>query len=195
MKLRCSQCGASTEAKCECGVAYLPAGAFAAEAVAKNPEAKPAQIARETGVSYMTAHRAVANVTSLPNGKKNSKKNGKKKSAAERAYQCSIDNGIKFDVSILPPSPIGRMPDDTKEQMEASIKIIKEQWEKLFWNARYADQMSNELRHLLADELRGLSSHLREVSYTLLGGKDWRKITRPWCNEEIPLRKEDTNWN
>jgi len=35
-KLECSACGATADAACECGVAYVPAGLRAAKAVAEN---------------------------------------------------------------------------------------------------------------------------------------------------------------
>ncbi len=64
-RLECSKCGASAEASCNCGVAYVPAGIRAAQAVAANPDKSMRAIAAETGVSKSTIHRAKQ---SVPNG-------------------------------------------------------------------------------------------------------------------------------
>jgi hypothetical protein len=46
-QLRCSECGEIAEAACDCGAPYLPAGARAAEAIAKHPEKSDRAIAAE----------------------------------------------------------------------------------------------------------------------------------------------------
>ena len=50
-KLECSACGATTDAACDCGASYTPAGARAAKAVAANPERSDRAIAAELGVA------------------------------------------------------------------------------------------------------------------------------------------------
>jgi hypothetical protein len=57
-KLRCSQCNATQDAACDCGVAYLPAGKVAEAAVAANPERSDRAIAWTIGVSSNTVRRA-----------------------------------------------------------------------------------------------------------------------------------------
>lgn len=60
-RMQCSSCGASANAACDCGVAYLPAGERAAAAVAANPAMSDRAIAAEIGVDHKTvatAHRA-----------------------------------------------------------------------------------------------------------------------------------------
>jgi DNA-binding transcriptional MocR family regulator len=57
-KLECSKCGATVEAACNCGAAYVPAGARAAQAVAENPEKSDRAIAAELGVGSNTVRRA-----------------------------------------------------------------------------------------------------------------------------------------
>jgi hypothetical protein len=57
-KLQCSSCGADATASCDCGVAYVPAGKRAEEAVAANPEKSDRAIAEEIGVSQPTVSRA-----------------------------------------------------------------------------------------------------------------------------------------
>jgi transposase-like protein len=55
MKLRCSSCG--TEAACECGVAYITAGEYAAKVKADNPGKSNRALAAEFGVSRKTLDR------------------------------------------------------------------------------------------------------------------------------------------
>jgi hypothetical protein len=57
-RLECSLCGASTNATCECGAPYVPAGARAAAAVAANPEKSDRALATEIGVGKDTMRRA-----------------------------------------------------------------------------------------------------------------------------------------
>jgi hypothetical protein len=58
--LACSKCFATTEVKCDCGVAYIyvPAGERAQQAVADNPEKSDRAIAAEVGVNAETVRRA-----------------------------------------------------------------------------------------------------------------------------------------
>jgi hypothetical protein len=57
-RLECPGCGASTEARCDCGVAYVPAGARAAKAVAENPGKSDRAIAAELGITHPTVAKA-----------------------------------------------------------------------------------------------------------------------------------------
>jgi hypothetical protein len=56
--LRCSCCGASATAACDCGVEYVPAGKLAALAVAANPERSDRAIAAKIGVDHKTVAAA-----------------------------------------------------------------------------------------------------------------------------------------
>jgi hypothetical protein len=58
VEMKCSACGATAEASCNCGVPYVPAGSRAAKAVAKNPKKSDRAIAAEIGVSGETVRRA-----------------------------------------------------------------------------------------------------------------------------------------
>jgi hypothetical protein len=57
-RLACTRCGAETDASCNCGEPYLPAGARAAKAIAKSPEKSDRAIATEIGVSAPTVGKA-----------------------------------------------------------------------------------------------------------------------------------------
>lgn len=54
----CSACGAQGEAGCDCEAEYISASAFAARAIARNPEKSNRALAEETGVSHHTIRRA-----------------------------------------------------------------------------------------------------------------------------------------
>lgn len=56
-RLECSQCGASGEGSCGCGMPYVPAGTRAATALAKNPEMSDRAIADEIGIGKDTVRR------------------------------------------------------------------------------------------------------------------------------------------
>ena len=64
-KLVCSSCGASANASCNCGVAYVPAGKRAETAVRKSPSKSDRAIAKELGVGSNTVRRARS---TAPNG-------------------------------------------------------------------------------------------------------------------------------
>jgi transposase-like protein len=57
-QLLCSSCYATSNASCDCGVAYIPAGKAAAKAIANNPQMSDRAIARELGVNQSTVSRA-----------------------------------------------------------------------------------------------------------------------------------------
>src|SRR5262245_56232233 len=57
-RLFCFDCGAETNATCNCGVAYLPKATRAAEAIVADPAKSNRQIAEETGLSEATVRRA-----------------------------------------------------------------------------------------------------------------------------------------
>ena len=56
-QLRCSVCGATTYAACNCEVAYVSAAKYAATAIADNPEKNNKAIAEMLGVSEETVRR------------------------------------------------------------------------------------------------------------------------------------------
>ena len=100
-KLQCSSCGASADAACRCGTAYLPAAARAAEAIDANPGKSDRVIAEKIGVGSNTFRRA--RVATAPRGavgqpsstepEKREGKDGKsrkmpKKKSAPRQHAC-----------------------------------------------------------------------------------------------------------
>jgi hypothetical protein len=72
LRLRCSCCGATAEATCECGVAYVPPVEFARQAVERSPEKSDRAIAEEIGVDHKTvaaARRATGENSPVRRGK------------------------------------------------------------------------------------------------------------------------------
>ena len=56
--LRCSTCGATTDAACDCGAEYVQAGVLAAAAIEANAALSNAAIAEQIGVDEATVRRA-----------------------------------------------------------------------------------------------------------------------------------------
>jgi hypothetical protein len=57
-RMVCTDCGAETNASCNCGVSYVPKAIRAAEAIRAHPEKSNRMIAEETGLSEPTIRRA-----------------------------------------------------------------------------------------------------------------------------------------
>jgi ParB family chromosome partitioning protein len=57
-RLACTNCGAETNAACDCGVEYRPAAERAADALAEHPELSDRAIANDIGVSPTTVGKA-----------------------------------------------------------------------------------------------------------------------------------------
>jgi hypothetical protein len=57
-QIGCSACGATTDAACDCGVPYVPAGERAAAAIVAHPEKSDRAIAAEIGVDHKTVGAA-----------------------------------------------------------------------------------------------------------------------------------------
>jgi len=77
-RLRCTGCGATTDAACACGVGYVPAHEYAAKAVVANPEMSDRVIAAELGVDHETVRRARKSVGEKAPTAKRIGKDGKK---------------------------------------------------------------------------------------------------------------------
>lgn len=56
--LRCSACGASAKAACNCGAPYMPAGQLAAKAVAASPKESDRAIGDRLGIDHKTVAKA-----------------------------------------------------------------------------------------------------------------------------------------
>jgi ParB-like chromosome segregation protein Spo0J len=119
-------------------------------------------------------------------------RHGHPKTMGDRVRAYNEATGFKImSITVRKAKPIGRMPDDTRQKIEGHIAEIKNRQFKLEVLLEYADQMSEPLRHVFADELRDLRGKFDKLAHIALGGSDLRKIDRPLCHVEIPLRKDD----
>lgn len=85
--LRCSSCGVTAEAACDCGVGYVRAGEFAASIVAEHPDWGDRRIAAEFGIPKDTVRRARPTGAFAPVEKRLSK-NGKLYPAVAKPTQA-----------------------------------------------------------------------------------------------------------
>ena len=81
-ELKCTKCGATTIAVCNCGVRYIQASERAAEAVAANPEKSDRMIAEAIGVSDKTVAKARKSTAEKSAVEKRVGKDGKKRAPA-----------------------------------------------------------------------------------------------------------------
>jgi hypothetical protein len=93
-RLECKQCGATTEAKCDCGVEYVLVrpGEIAEKAIMENPEQSDRAIAAQIGVNNSTVSRARKSVVANATPAKRIGKDGKTYSAKKSTP------GLKFIV-------------------------------------------------------------------------------------------------
>ena len=111
----CSNCGAQARAACNCGAEYIRAGAFAAKAVAANPDKSDRAIAAEIGVGKDTVRRARQGGANAPTDKRTGK-DGKSYPARKmpaskpsawdkrvrvRKYQICLDNSCRSGFGIV----------------------------------------------------------------------------------------------
>jgi IS30 family transposase len=195
-KLACSECGTEVTAGCHCGAPYLTQGERAEAGLKKHPDWTNRRISEVVNVSHSTVnrvHRKLRSGTNVPllrNGK-GGKKYHHGNSQRGQIERLNEKFPIKVTAKVTKAKPVGRMPDDTRERVEGSIEKIKVQLEKLYELFRYADQMSPELCHLFADELNTIRTRAGRYAKQLIGGRgNLRKIARPLCHVDIPLRKE-----
>jgi hypothetical protein len=123
MELRCSDCGASVTAACECGVPYITAGEYAARAIARNPEKSDRLIEEETGVSARTLSR-VRKKTTAANAavKKRKGKDGKERRLPEQRKPPEFPPDVQWEGSLI--------------QLATFIENMDKEWSSRFGNWR-----------------------------------------------------------
>jgi hypothetical protein len=121
--LRCSGCGATTNAACNCDLPYEPAGVIAARAVTANPEMSDSSIAKKFGVSLDTVQRARKNqVTEIGNLDRRIGADGKSYPAI-RQNKIRPNEPKKPKPLLVPHSVIFG---DFKEQIDGLTKGIRQ---------------------------------------------------------------------
>jgi hypothetical protein len=207
MKISCIKCGIEITAGCNCGVGYETPGERARRGTKEHPDWSPRSIAIKYDIDETTVRRArktasenpqapAANAAPAPENRKHLGRDGKyypakRMTAAEKWAADQRANGAPYpEFKIERAKEIGRMPDNTREKYELSLEIIKDNLVKLELMTEYADQMSEELRHLLTDELNGIKKHMATIAKKMFGKDNMSDLNRPLCDVKIPLRKE-----
>jgi hypothetical protein len=207
--LRCTKCAHEINAPCKCGVSYeyIRPGKAAEIALKADSERGNKTIASEIHIDESTVRAARKRIgkTETMSGnpdivpekpEKRTIKGGRSYTMpkhiekAKRFHEELDKAGVPYTfVSIERAKPTGRMPDDTWEKYEESIELIKSNLFQLEILTEYADQMSDELRCLLADKLKGIKTQTDAIAKKMLGKNDLRNINRPSCDIIIPFRK------
>jgi hypothetical protein len=116
----------------------------------------------------------------------------KRKTAGEKWAADQRAQGAPYpEFTIIKAKPIGRMPDDTREKYESKLTSIKSDLVEIELMTDYADQMSEPLRHLLTDELKGIEEHAETIAKKMYGQDNLRGLNRPLCDIDIPLFKDE----
>jgi hypothetical protein len=102
-KLECSECGATTDAACDCRAPYVPAGTRAARAIAANPWKSNRALATECGIDEKMIRLA-------------RKKSGAEHSAPEKRIG---KDGKKYPVK--PRRRVGGSEDEGQRQFTALV--------------------------------------------------------------------------
>lgn len=87
---------------------------------------------------------------------------------------------------------IGCMPDDTRVKYERRLTSMKATLVELEEMTEYAPQMSQPLRHLLTDELKGIAWHTANIAKKMFGNESLGGLNRPRGDVVIPLREDDS---
>lgn len=111
------------------------------------------------------------------------------------AYQRSNDLmnklGFKITAGKAVKPDVGELTEAIRAEYKKILEEINGRLNRLIELGCYIDQMHPLLRHTLADSLNGIKSMAETLAKNMVGGNgDLRKITRPHCNVEIPLRVE-----
>jgi hypothetical protein len=168
--LRCSKCGAETEAACMCAVPYIPASKAAVKAITENPGLSNRAIAAKSGIPLETIRRA-RNVTD-PNGsvEKRTGRDGKTRRMPK------VKKGRRTPVDVT-PGKIERLGCDFDFEND---KDYSGEPDSVF-RARAADwQLDEALR--LAEEFAWLrpGTEAHEIKASDL--KRVQKVIKAWTN-------------
>lgn len=164
-QIRCSDCGAYGEAGCECGAEYISASAFAARAIARNPEKSSNAIAKETGVSEATVRRQ-RTTSSNDEVQKRTGLDGKKRKVTRRlkpeeapgyspkAERC-IDTRTGENISRTEAIKREATKDDQAELLELRAEVAKLRAEMTerptMDDFRRMDAFSNHVQRIVTD--------------------------------------------
>jgi hypothetical protein len=117
----------------------------------------------------------------------------KKKTKAEQIREYNEATGFKLlGYSVTKAKPIGRMPDDIRDQFDKELDHMFKRLKNLEQLGRYSDQMAEDLRHYLAGRMNYAKIRIERMAKEILGGDgDLRKIRKPACGDDFPIRLDD----
>lgn len=120
--LECSNCGATTNAACNCGVAYVPASQRAAEAITADPTKSNRAIADQIGVSEPTVRRARGASGDAPATVIG--KDGKSYPAERPSKPAEpVSVGAQLDAALRKAWPT--LPDDEREALFKTVNWLR----------------------------------------------------------------------
>jgi hypothetical protein len=211
-QLQCTSCGATVDAPCACGAPFklLMPRERARIVVERNPTAKNKVLAREANVSETTIRTARKKNEPPFEPKKEEpfwtpekdaeimRLDKEGKGGAEIAEELGITRGAAsgrmhrlrnihpdLESRRLPPE----MPDDVLEQAMLLLSTAKARMYDVDSLSVYVDQMHEDVRQLIAEEVEVVYNLSKNIIRRLVGGT--RNIKAPACGVEIKLRKED----
>jgi hypothetical protein len=125
----CSKCGAKAKPRCNCGVAYVPAHVFAANAVKANPEKSDRAIANQIGVSDKTVAKARKATAEKSAVEKRTGKDGKarKLPTNHRTMTNAVADAMKARaeaVARLFPPPVKTIPKAARAELIAALRML-----------------------------------------------------------------------
>ena len=127
MGIFCSKCGAEAKPGCQCGVAYIPAAAFAAKAVAAHPEKSDRTIAREIGVSDKTVAKARKATAEKSAVAKRIGRDGKARKLPNKRMTPEAANAMRARaeaVARLFPPPVRTIPEAARAELVAALRML-----------------------------------------------------------------------
>jgi hypothetical protein len=111
----------------------------------------------------------------------------------ERAKEIIQQNGWEVTWEFQEAEPVGRMPDDIRERYTEVVQAILEKMDELRELGEYREQMHPDLRHVLVEGPKTIKMLAERLAKEMIGGDgDLRKVKRFLCDEEIPLRVDET---
>ena len=215
-KLRCTACGTTTDAPCGCGAPFELLKASARAAIVLNKHAndpKPISnraAAREAGVSEPTVRKLVREKNALsPSESKEPiwsperdakliqlTEQGKtdRQIAEELNTTEGAISGRRARINLKNFSPTERrlpavMPDDILLQALEHVRVAKMPLFELDALSTYVDQMHDDTKHRIAEEVEVFYDLSRNIIKRLVGGV--RDIKPVACGVELKVRKED----
>lgn len=123
----CSKCGAKARPGCNCGVAYIPAHAFAAKAVAAHPEKSDRAIAATIGVDAKTVAKARKTTAEKSAVAKRIGRDGKARKLPTKRMTPAAAEAMKARaeaVARMFPPPVKTIPEAARAELIAALRML-----------------------------------------------------------------------